>query len=141
MERHYRLDIRQPPHLEVGCAHGGLNRAEGMLDGAAPQGHRVGISAQALSYLVDQMLVLPSRDPAFLAESGAGLIPHRSNRKTIPQRIARAPYRGRARTEQMIGKLKRLKRVALRCEETTRKFRSIVALAATFILVKSVQTA
>lgn len=86
MEQNYRPDIRQPPHLEVGCAHGGLNRSEGMLDSAAPQGDRVGISAQALSYLVDQMLVPPSRDPAFFAASGAGLIPHRSNRKIIPQR-------------------------------------------------------
>ena len=32
-------------------------------------------------------------------------------------------------------------RVALRCEKTARNFRSIVALAATFLLVKSVHTA
>lgn len=69
------------------------------------------------------------------------VIPHRSNRKHIPERFARALYRGRARIEQMIGKLKRFKRVALRCEKTARNFRSIVALAATFILVKSVHTA
>ena len=52
-----------------------------------------------------------------------------------------ALYRGRARIEQMMGKLKRFKRVALRCEKTARKFRSIVALAATFVLLKSVHTA
>ena len=69
------------------------------------------------------------------------VIPHRSNRKTIPARFARALYRGRARIEQMMGKLKRFKRVALRCEKTARNFRSIVALAATFILIKSVHTA
>ena len=69
------------------------------------------------------------------------VIPYRSNRKHIPERFARALYRGRARIEQMIGKLKRFKRVALRCEKTARNFRSIVALAATFILVKSVHTA
>lgn len=69
------------------------------------------------------------------------VIPHRSNRKAIPARFAKALYRGRARIEQMMGKLKRFKRVALRCEKTARNFRSIVALAATFVLFKSVQTA
>ena len=69
------------------------------------------------------------------------VIPYRSNRKTVPARFARALYRGRARIEQMMGKLKRFKRVALRCEKTARNFRSIVALAATFILLKSVHTA
>ena len=69
------------------------------------------------------------------------VIPHRSNRKAIPVRFAKALYRGRARIEQMMGKLKRFKRVALRCEKTARNFRSIVALAATFILLKSVHTA
>ena len=69
------------------------------------------------------------------------VIPYRSNRKHIPERFARALYRGRARIEQMIGKLKRFKRVALRCEKTARNFRSIIALAATFILIKSVNTA
>ena len=69
------------------------------------------------------------------------VIPYRSNRKHIPERFARALYRGRARIEQMIGKLKRFKRVALRCEKTARNFRSIIALAATFILIKSVHTA
>ena len=66
------------------------------------------------------------------------VIPHRSNRKAIPLRFARALYRGRARIEQMMGKLKRFKRVALRCQKTARNFRSIVALAATFVLLKSV---
>lgn len=69
------------------------------------------------------------------------VIPYRKSRKEIPARFARALYRGRARIEQMMGKLKRFKRVALRCEKTARNFRSIVALAATFILVKSVHTA
>ena len=69
------------------------------------------------------------------------VIPYRKGRKEIPARFAKALYRGRARIEQMIGKLKRFKRVALRCEKTARNFRSIVALAAMFILVKSVHTA
>ena len=49
--------------------------------------------------------------------------------------------RGRARIEQAVGKLKRFKRIALRCEKTKRNFASFVALAAGFILVKSVHTA
>ncbi|MEM9063552.1 MAG: hypothetical protein AAGD13_24090, partial [Pseudomonadota bacterium] len=47
----------------------------------------------------------------------------------------------RARIEQMIGKLKRFKRVALRCEKAARNFRFIVALAAIFVLLKSINTA
>ncbi|MCB1445273.1 MAG: transposase [Rhizobiaceae bacterium] len=50
-------------------------------------------------------------------------------------------YKGRARIEQAVGKLKRFKRVALRCEKTKRNFAAIVALAARFTLVKSVLTA
>jgi transposase len=69
------------------------------------------------------------------------VIPHRSNRKAIPARFAKALYRGRARIEQAVGKLKRFKRIALRCEKTARNFRSFVALAAALILLKSVHTA
>ena len=74
------------------------------------------------------------------AAGAVTVIPYRSNRRNIPKRFAKAIYRGRARIEQMIGKLKRFKRVALRCEKTARNFRSIVALAATFILIKFVHT-
>lgn len=49
-------------------------------------------------------------------------------------------YRGRARIEQLVGKLKRFKRVALRCEKTARNYGSVVALALGFILAKSVHT-
>ena len=66
------------------------------------------------------------------------VIPYRSNRRNIPKHFAVALYRGRARIEQMMGKLKRFKRVALRCEKTARNFRSIVAIAAVFILIKEV---
>jgi hypothetical protein len=48
---------------------------------------------------------------------------------------------GYARIEQAVGKFKRFKRVALRCEKTKRNFASIVALTAGFSLVKSVHTA
>ena len=69
------------------------------------------------------------------------VIPYRKNRKDIPERFASALYRGRARVEQAIGKLKRFKRIALRCEKTARNFRAFIAIAAAFILIKSVHTA
>jgi hypothetical protein len=39
-----------------------------------------------------------------------------------------------------MGKLKRFKRVALRCEKTDENYSSFVALALSFILIKSVHT-
>jgi len=39
-----------------------------------------------------------------------------------------------------VGKLKRFKRVALRCQKTAQNYSSVVALALGFILVKSVHT-
>lgn len=50
-------------------------------------------------------------------------------------------YKARARIEQAVGKLKRFKRIALRCEKTAQNYGSFVALAFGFILVKSVHTA
>ena len=66
------------------------------------------------------------------------VIPYRKNTKNRPKWFARALYRARARAEQAVGKLKRFKRIALRCEKTATNFRSFVALAAAFILIKSV---
>ena len=40
-----------------------------------------------------------------------------------------------------MGKLKRFKRIALRCEKTAQNYHSFIALNLTFILVKSVHTA
>jgi len=56
----------------------------------------------------------------------------------MPKAFGKALYRGRARIEQAIGKLKRFKRIARHCEKTKRNFGSFVAIAAAFILVKSV---
>lgn len=69
------------------------------------------------------------------------VIPYRSNTKTKPKSFPKTLYKGRARIEQTIGKLKRFKRIALRCEKTARNYRSFVALTAGFILIKSVHTA
>ena len=40
-----------------------------------------------------------------------------------------------------MGKIKRFKRIALRCEKTARNYSSFVALVCAFILIKSVHTA
>ena len=66
------------------------------------------------------------------------VIPYKRTAKSRPAFFAKALYRARARIEQLVGKLKRFKRVALRCETTDRNFGSFVALALGFILVKSV---
>ena len=68
------------------------------------------------------------------------VIPVKSTAKTRPAFFPKALYRGRARIEQAVGKLKRFKRVALRCEKTAQNYASFVALGLTFILVKSVHT-
>ncbi len=66
------------------------------------------------------------------------VIPYRSTTKNQPTFFPKALYRGRARIEQTMGKLKRFKRVALRCEKTDQNYGSFVALALSFILIKSV---
>lgn len=71
----------------------------------------------------------------------APVIPHKSNAKDKPAFFPKALYRTRARIEQTIGKLKRFKRIALRCEKTATSFSAFVALALSFILIKSVHTA
>jgi transposase len=65
----------------------------------------------------------------------------RSNTKDMPAFFPKTLYKARARIEQAVGKLKRFKRIALRCEKTAQNYGSFVALALGFILVKSVHTA
>lgn len=69
------------------------------------------------------------------------MIPQKANAATPAMYFARALYRGRARIEQAVGKLKRFKRIALRCEKTKANFASFTALAIGFILVQFVHTA
>ena len=45
-------------------------------------------------------------------------IPYRSNTKDMPAFFPKTLYKARARIEQAVGKLKRFKRIALRCEKT-----------------------
>jgi transposase len=69
------------------------------------------------------------------------VIPFKSSAKNRPTFFPKALYRARARIEQLVGKLKRFKRVALRCEKTAQNFGSVVAFALGLIIVKSVHTA
>ena len=73
-----------------------------------------------------------------------GITPVIPRRKTAKDRGRFFPtmlYKTRARIEQTVGKLKRFKRVALRCEKTAASFSAIVSFACGLILVKSVHTA
>ena len=67
-------------------------------------------------------------------------IPYRSNTKDMLAFFPKTLYKARARIEQAVGKLKRFKRIALRCEKTAQNYGSFVALALGFILIKSVHT-
>ena len=69
------------------------------------------------------------------------VIPYRSNTKNKPAFFPKSLYKGRARIEQTMGKLKRFKRIALRCEKTATNYASFVAFACGLILVKTVHTA
>ena len=55
-------------------------------------------------------------------------IPYRANTKDKPAFFPKILYKGRARIEQAVGKIKRFKRIALRCEKTARNYASFVAL-------------
>ena len=66
------------------------------------------------------------------------VIPVRKITRHSPKRFPKILYKGRARIEQFVGKLKRFKRIALRCEKTAENFASLVSFACSLILVKSV---
>jgi hypothetical protein len=69
------------------------------------------------------------------------VIPYRSNTIDKPKFFAKVLDKARARIEQMMGKIKRFKRIALRCEKTATNYASFLALVCGFILIKSVHTA
>jgi len=78
---------------------------------------------------------------AALARGITPVIPRRENsrhrRRFFPKRL----YKLRARVEQAIGRLKRFKRVAMRCEKTDISYSAIISFACGLMLVKSVHTA
>jgi transposase len=69
------------------------------------------------------------------------VIPRKTNSTERGRFFPKALYRLRARIEQTIGKLKRFKRIALRCEKTTASFEAFVSFACTLLLLKSVHRA
>jgi transposase len=69
------------------------------------------------------------------------VIPFKSSAQNRPAFFPKTLYRARARIEHLVGKLKRFKRIALRCEKTTKNFGSFVAFALGLSIVKSVHTA
>jgi transposase len=68
------------------------------------------------------------------------VIPYRSNSKTRPRFVRKGLYKTRARIEQAMGKRKRFKRIAMRCEKTATIYQAFVDFACSLILVKSVHT-
>ena len=69
------------------------------------------------------------------------VIPQKSNAKHKPKNFPYILYKARSRIEIAVGKLKRFKRIALRCEKTARNFGSFVAIVAGFNLIQFVHTA
>jgi transposase len=68
------------------------------------------------------------------------VIPRRENSKQRGRFFPKRLYKLRARIEQTIGKLKRFKRVAMRCEKTDISYSAIISFACGLMLAKSVHT-
>jgi len=101
----------------------------------------IGPDIQPRAVICDKGYASKANRDAARARGIAPVIPHKANEKNKPAFFARTLYKARARIEQGVGRLKRFKRVALRCEKTERNFRSIVAFAAGLCLIKFVHTA
>jgi transposase len=68
-------------------------------------------------------------------------IPRRANFKQRGRFFPKRLYKLRARVEQSIGKLKRFKRVAMRCEKTDISYSAIISFACGLMLAITVNTA
>ena len=101
----------------------------------------IGPDIQPRAAICDKGYASKANREAARARGIAPVIPHKANEKDKPAFFARTLYKARARIEQGVGRLKRFKRVALRCEKTARNFRSIVGFAAGLCLIKFVHTA
>lgn len=69
------------------------------------------------------------------------VIPRRENSKERGRFFPKKLYKLRARIEQTMGKLKRFKRIALRCDKTNASFTALTSFACCVMLIKSVHTA
>ena len=65
------------------------------------------------------------------------VIPRKANSKERGRFFPKKLYKLRARIEQTIGKIKRFKRIALRCEKTDISFSALISFACGIILTKS----
>jgi transposase len=68
------------------------------------------------------------------------VIPRKVNSKERGRFFPKQLYKLRARIEQSIGKLKRFKRIALRCEKTAISYTALTSFACSLMLIKSVHT-
>src|SRR5437763_7770591 len=73
VERHLGGHAWQPFHQEVGCSHPRLERPERMLDRFAPLAHLFRVLVEPALHGFENMLMLPARDPSFLAGGAAVL--------------------------------------------------------------------
>lgn len=78
---------------------------------------------------------------AALARGITPIIPRKVNSKERGRFFPKKLYKLRARIEQTIGKLKRFKRIALRCEKTDTSYAAFIDFACGLMLIKSVHTA
>ena len=78
---------------------------------------------------------------AACAQGITPIIPRKKNSKEYGRFFPRKLYKLRARIEQTMGKLKRFKRIALRCEKTEASFSALTSFACGLMLIKSVHTA
>jgi len=101
----------------------------------------IGPDIQPRAVICDKGYASKANREAARARGIAPVIPHKTNERDKPAFFARTLYKARSRIEQGVGRLKRFKRVALRCEKTARNFRSIVSFAAGLCLIKFVHTA
>jgi transposase len=101
----------------------------------------IGPDIRPRAVICDKGYASKANREAARARGIAPVIPHKANERDTPAFFASTLYKARSRIEQGVGRLKRFKRVALRCEKTVRNFRSIVAFAAGLCLIKFVHTA
>lgn len=100
----------------------------------------IGPDIQPRAAICDKGYASKTNRAATRARGIAPVIPHKANEKAKPKFFATTLYKARARIEQGMGRIKRFKRVALRCKKTARNFRSIVSFAAGLCLIKFIHT-
>src|SRR4029077_9195267 len=142
-----RCDGRSPPKHQLKTIFGGLPIALHLPGGEASDSRNfetlldIGPDLIPRAALGDKGYDSKSNRDAARQRGICPAIPYRSNTKDMPAFFPKTLYKARAGIEQAVGKLKRFKRIALRCEKTTQNYGSFVALALGFILIKSVHTA